>query len=405
MSEKKHRKSILGKIFTAILRILSVTVSLLLILMIITVIQLLGIVDFRPIVDKTVQTVEQIPIFNRMIMGIADKMPEDMMNRIIGYTEAIWGRNYSPESEGQMDGSSLPDGMEYSDEVIGLVVEVGKTAYHCLNDTQKSIYEAYLKSIDIPQTGWTGPQYVTFQATYAVTEDDLELAVEAATTDHPELFWCTGGFGYRSIRRISGEENIVEIAMNEPNVTDYQQWLDEKAQLEDAVNQVLSQVDLQQHPAKTALQLHDILLARIQYDTESAATGVRSGISGSAYAALVLGQAVCEGYTQAYSYLLARCGIPSLKLRSDELNHAWNMVYLDNGNELDNDDWYEVDVTWDDQDYSFYQHKWYNLTSREMLLIHEQDGKVGSRNTTGLTALLPQANGTTYTYDLILQLQ
>lgn len=401
MSEKKYRKSILGKIFTAILRILSVTVSLLLVFMIIIVIQLLGIVDFRPMVDKTVQTIEEIPIFNQMIMGIADKIPEDMMNRIIGYTEAIWGHNYPSELEQQINENTLIDTIENS---AGLVGEVGKTAYNCLNDTQKSIYEAYLQSTDIPQTGWTSPQYVTFQSSYAVTQDDLELAVEAATTDHPELFWCTGGFSYRAIRGISGEESIVEIAMNEPNVTDYQQWLDEKAQFEQAVNQVLSQVDFQQHPAKMALQLHDSLLARIQYDTESATTGVRSDVSGSAYAALVLGQAVCEGYTQAYSYLLARCGIPSVKLRSDELNHAWNMIYLDNGNELDNDDWYEVDVTWDDQEYSFYQHKWYNLTSKEMLLIHEQDGRVGSRNTTGLTALLPQANGNTYTYDLTLQL-
>lgn len=43
----------------------------------------------------------------------------------------------------------------------------------------------------------------------------------------------------------------------------------------------------------------------------------------------------------AYRYLLSRVGIKSEEVLSDEMNHCWNYVLL-------GDNWYHVDVTWDD---------------------------------------------------------
>jgi len=61
----------------------------------------------------------------------------------------------------------------------------------------------------------------------------------------------------------------------------------------------------------------------------------------SIYGAMVTGDAVCQGYAAAYTYMLDKLDIPSYICVSTALNHAWNIVYV-NGN------YYHVDVTFDD---------------------------------------------------------
>lgn len=83
----------------------------------------------------------------------------------------------------------------------------------------------------------------------------------------------------------------------------------------------------------TALALHDYLVAHCAYDTSYSRY--------DAYSALVEGSAVCQGYALAYTDLLNRCGIENEYVASDAMNHAWNLVNVD-------DEWYHVDATWDD---------------------------------------------------------
>ena len=57
------------------------------------------------------------------------------------------------------------------------------------------------------------------------------------------------------------------------------------------------------------------------------------------YSAVILGKAVCSGYTAAVQDLCFLLGIPSIILRGDE--HVWNCVYVDGK-------WKMLDVTWND---------------------------------------------------------
>ncbi len=61
----------------------------------------------------------------------------------------------------------------------------------------------------------------------------------------------------------------------------------------------------------------------------------------TAYGALVEQIAICEGYTEAYMYLLTELGIPCGFCESSDLVHIWNIVKLEG-------ETYNVDVTWDD---------------------------------------------------------
>lgn len=88
--------------------------------------------------------------------------------------------------------------------------------------------------------------------------------------------------------------------------------------------------------AEIALLIHDRLAVNCTYDQK-----MQNVNKFDIYGALVDGLAVCEGYTKSYTYLLAKMGIKSEFCASNELKHAWNIVYVD-------DKPYHVDVTWDD---------------------------------------------------------
>ncbi len=93
-----------------------------------------------------------------------------------------------------------------------------------------------------------------------------------------------------------------------------------------------------------ALLLHDRLIANCVYDYEHVdnnGTYEEKPEVYSGYAAIVNKLAVCGGYASAYQYLLTQVGIKCEYVNSQELDHAWNIVYID-------DIPYHVDTTWDD---------------------------------------------------------
>ena len=90
-----------------------------------------------------------------------------------------------------------------------------------------------------------------------------------------------------------------------------------------------------------ALLIHDRLALHCEYDYQNYLNGTISDDSYTMYGALANGTAVCQGYSEAYLYLLEQVGIESYLCSSDALNHAWNIVEI--GGKA-----YHVDVTWDD---------------------------------------------------------
>jgi hypothetical protein len=96
--------------------------------------------------------------------------------------------------------------------------------------------------------------------------------------------------------------------------------------------------------------IHDWIADNVEYDW--------SFEEYSAYAALYLGKAVCQGYSLLMYKMLEQAGISARIVRSNAMDHAWNMIYLC-GN------WYHVDVTWNDQG-SFIYYGYFNLSDSEM---------------------------------------
>ncbi|ORX67715.1 hypothetical protein BCR32DRAFT_272553 [Anaeromyces robustus] len=80
--------------------------------------------------------------------------------------------------------------------------------------------------------------------------------------------------------------------------------------------------------------IHDYLIKNIVYSTDSKSLHIRT-----IYGALVENKCVCEGYAEAFEYLLKQFQIRCIIARS--ISHEWNFVEIHNK-------WYIVDVTYDD---------------------------------------------------------
>ncbi|MBR6953505.1 MAG: hypothetical protein IKH77_00490 [Clostridia bacterium] len=103
--------------------------------------------------------------------------------------------------------------------------------------------------------------------------------------------------------------------------------------LSDKVAGIVNQCKVPGDDWQTALNLHDWLTHHARYDY----TYTMYGPDGVLYK----GTGVCDSYSKAYNLLLREAGIDVARVSSNPMNHAWNVVCID-------DIWAHVDVTWDD---------------------------------------------------------
>lgn len=104
------------------------------------------------------------------------------------------------------------------------------------------------------------------------------------------------------------------------------------ANLKAAVKPYLEQVSGKDQFTCAALA-HNYVILRADYDYDYNYYG--------AYDILVRRSAVCQGYSEAFDLLMKLKDIPCYIVSSEPMNHAWNMVKI-------NDYWFHVDNTWDD---------------------------------------------------------
>lgn len=129
--------------------------------------------------------------------------------------------------------------------------------------------------------------------------------------------------------------------------------------MERRATRLLRNVDRTAPAGAIALQVHDLLLRDFTYTYQGMASHeMPDEVDGAddchfAHAALIGRNAVCDGWSLAYKYLLDRVGVASAVVwgqagdaENPAGNHAWNVV--DIADELGGRHrWSHVDVTWD----------------------------------------------------------
>lgn len=91
------------------------------------------------------------------------------------------------------------------------------------------------------------------------------------------------------------------------------------------------------------MQIVQYLIAQVSYPYSRYQAGKDTADDHSAYGALVLGEAVCEGYAEAFCWLADACGLETKFIIGSYHGerHSWVMVKLDGH-------WYHVDLSADD---------------------------------------------------------
>ena len=105
---------------------------------------------------------------------------------------------------------------------------------------------------------------------------------------------------------------------------------------------IADKVDRDADLYEQVMQVHDLLAAQSTYNKEPA-DSTAENLSHQAYSCLVAGDAyepVCDGYAKAVKVVCDLLEIPSTLAISE--NHMWNNIKMDDG------DWYNLDLTWDD---------------------------------------------------------
>ncbi len=178
-------------------------------------------------------------------------------------------------------------------------------------------------------------------APYEVDSDDFKIYVEEIFNSNPRYFYLYSFSWYAS--QTTGYVTTVVIEYDEEYTkSEVKSMLKE---YDAAVNAVLQGISASWTDMEKMLYLNDYFARNCAYDTIVYTNpDAASDLIFSAYGVLVNKSAVCQGYALAYYELAEQLGIPCQLVTSNSINHAWNMVKINNK-------YYQVDVTWDDPTY------------------------------------------------------
>lgn len=230
---------------------------------------------------------------------------------------------------------------------------------HYSGDTQSKVLAAY----DAIVTGVEASEAKI--DVEGITAEQLQVIMDAYRKDYAEHFWVGNGYSYSVSGGIVCQVEPVYLMSGEVLRT-------AKAAFTQGANELLSSVKSDMNEYEREKILHDLLAAKVTYDTAAVSDDTRV-MAHTAYGALAESLAVCDGCAKAFQYLLRQVGIQSFLVTGSSVSpgsgtpvgHAWNLVRIDGK-------WYHVDLTWNDQENSIY-YAYFNKTDAVIREDHTLD--------------------------------
>ena len=266
--------------------------------------------------------------------------------------------------------------------------------YSGLSDTEKKIYEDIRKSIE------TGATVIDVSA-YGCSIDTVYTAYIAVISDHPQFFYLNKSFAYTYSARKKTIKQIILFYFDGNTSDEYngngelissadRELISRQiAEFNNKIDEIVSSISSDISDFEKEKLIYEYLQNTVVYDTNAAAAVLSSSeISSHAfdvYGAACEGLAVCEGYSELFQYLCYCVGINATPVygTASGVSHMWNAVCLDN-------EWYMVDVTWDDSaKEGLYCYSYFNITETEIQRNHDIDYE---------TLQVPSCTATSYAY-------
>ena len=289
-------------------------------------------------------------IYNETSLNETVDMIGEIVHPILGYNH-----------KNSKDTTSNIDDIVIDEPVIEQeqsAVSKNKNFYNQLGNYAKIIYD---KLYENKENLKTGTYTIEFGDTFSellkqengseLLQKEYQSAIETLVYENPEIFYLEVTKMYINIEKITKITGVkYNVYINNGESTTYlSEGFSSKeevdacdAQLEEVKNQILAQINGKSDYDKIKF-IHDYLIDNVEYDTTLTDINIYN-----IYGALVSKKCVCEGYAKAFKYLLDEAGIDNLIVIGVGTNssgqtedHAWNYVKINNN-------WYAVDVTWDD---------------------------------------------------------
>lgn len=270
-------------------------------------------------------------------------------------------------------------------------VKNNKYYYKQLNSYAKDIYDSIESNLEKMKSGTYKIQLPSSVAEVLEVENgDAELnkcfqaALDALTLDRVDTFFIDLSKVNLLIKKTTYRTKVTYELEIQP--ADDGGYLANGINKEN-INTILSQIEsvkngvianLNGSTYDKVLQVHDWIINNLEYDTE-----MSSEATYNIWGALIDKKAVCEGYAEAFKYILDELEIPCILVVGEATNsegntesHEWNYVQID-GN------WYAVDTTWDDPIVrgvryvtNSTKHKYFLKGSTEINKNHSPTGKI-----------------------------
>lgn len=265
------------------------------------------------------------------------------------------------------------------------------------NDAQRKCYRLLQESVFyVSQEAEDGVYHilpVTLENT-VLSESELHLVISAYSFDHPEVFWIDNSFSYYS--------NSKETYLRLSSYMSAQEASEAAKAMYAELREIFSGLPGNLSEFDRELFVHDKLVERCVYADESVRAEEPHNIYTS-YGAVVDSLAVCEGYSRATQLLLSLVGIESYYVygRGNNELHMWNSVRL-------SDNWYYLDVTWDDKGEKGSSYDYFNITTQQALADRSisplygeltDDEIIGSKGeAVNFNLFVPQCNSESMSY-------
>jgi len=226
--------------------------------------------------------------------------------------------------------------------------------YNVLTEAQKKVYNSIYEALVIIDNSsaysatynaeYGGYFFEGFKiAEYSVDRQELFKIFVAIRNDNPQFFWLGHSYLY------GGNENITNVYFGlDDNSADYasgSKRMSVKNAIMSEVENVLDQAEIYGNEYSKEWFIHNYLCEKTEYVSGATHAHDISGL-------LVDEKAVCEAYAKSFQLFMNALDIDVLYVTGtgNGGGHAWNQVGLDNNGVTE---WYNVDVTWDDNTNGF----------------------------------------------------
>lgn len=216
---------------------------------------------------------------------------------------------------------------------------------------------------------------ISFDSSEKVSFDDLFDTYQLIFNDENKLFYISPTIEYVTDSTTGYIKSMkLGYLFSKDEISSMQAEIDSEA------DKILSMITPEMNDYEIVKLFHDYIIINCTYDAKSENPN-------SIYGTLVQKSALCQGYSQSFSYLCSLAGIDSfIVLGVANEPHMWNIVKMDG-------DYYHVDLTWDDPDRpkspDSVRYDYFGLTDkriRELRQVDDYDYEI------------PKAEGTKYQY-------